>query len=123
MFNQTIQLLSGVEVGYHDFFLELTRQFSPAWRQDQTVIFSSTMQTSDPGAASLLENWQGTYHRCLNALPEDAMADVQNCLARTNPETVLLRPEIEAVWEPITTEDNWQPFYELLERVQSPFLR
>ena len=81
------------------------------------------MQASDSAASSLLDNWRATYHRCLNALPAEAMKSVQDCLARTNPETVLLRPEIEAVWEPITVEDDWQPFYELLERVQHPYLR
>jgi len=121
--NITIELLKGVEVGYHNFFLELVRQFSPQWREDQSIIFSTTMQASDSAASSLLDNWRATYHRCLNALPAEAMKSVQDCLARTNPETVLLRPEIEAVWEPITVEDDWQPFYELLERVQHPYLR
>jgi uncharacterized protein YdiU (UPF0061 family) len=120
--NQTIELLKGVEVGYHDFFLELVRQFSPQWRQDQSVIFSTTMQASDSGASNLLDQWRAIYHQCLNVLPAEAMEDVQDVLARTNPETVLLRPEIEAVWEPITVEDDWQPFYDLLERVQSPYL-
>jgi uncharacterized protein YdiU (UPF0061 family) len=49
------------------------------------------------------------------------MATVAGQLGRTNPQTVLLRPEIEAIWEPITLTDNWQPFYQLLERLQHPF--
>jgi uncharacterized protein YdiU (UPF0061 family) len=120
--SQTVELLKGVEVGYHDFFLELVRQFSPQWRADPSMIFRTTMQASDPGASSLLETWRAIYHRCLNALPEQAMDGVQNCLASTNPETMLLRPEIEAVWAPITEEDDWQPFYHLLERVRDPYL-
>ena len=121
--NKTVELLNGVEVGYHDFFLELVRQFSPEWRDDQSIIFSTTMQASDPEATNGLDAWRAIYHRCLNAKPEEAMEAVRGCLARTNPETVLLRPEIEAVWEPITVEDNWQPFYELVQRVQHPYLR
>ncbi len=120
--NKTVELLNGVEVGYHDFFLELVRQFSSQWREDASIIFSTTMQASDPGASTLLDDWRTIYHRSLNALPAEDIEKVQDCLARTNPETVLLRPEIEAVWEPITVEDDWQPFYELLERVQNPFL-
>jgi uncharacterized protein YdiU (UPF0061 family) len=120
--HQTIELLNGVEVGYHDFFLELVRQFSPKWRDAAAIIFSTTMQASDPGASNLLDTWRAAYHRCLNALPAEDMAKIQDGLARTNPETVLLRSEIEAVWEPITVEDNWQPFYELLGRIQHPFL-
>jgi uncharacterized protein YdiU (UPF0061 family) len=46
---------------------------------------------------------------------------MQQTLRKTNPETVLLRPEIEAIWEPITLEDDWQPLYQLLQRVQQPF--
>ena len=42
-------------------------------------------------------------------------------LRRHNPQTVLLRPEIEAIWEPIVAEDNWQPFYQLLAKIQQPF--
>jgi uncharacterized protein YdiU (UPF0061 family) len=44
---------------------------------------------------------------------------MQNRMARYNPETVILRPEIEAVWEPIVVDDNWQPFYELLKRIKA----
>jgi hypothetical protein len=32
---------------------------------------------------------------------------------------VIIRPEIEAVWEQITLEDNWQPFYNLLTQIQT----
>jgi uncharacterized protein YdiU (UPF0061 family) len=120
--SQTVELLQGAEVGYHTFFLELVRQFSPTWRNDPSPIFHTTMQESDPGASRLLDTWRETYHQCLNALPEDAMAQVQETLRQTNPETVLLRPAIEAVWEPITLEDDWQPFYDLLAQIQSPYL-
>jgi uncharacterized protein YdiU (UPF0061 family) len=120
--NTTVELLSGVEVGYHDFFMELVRQFSPKWREDRSMILSTTMLASDPGASNLLDTWRTLYNRCLKTFPDKDMDDVQDCLARNNPETVLLRPEIEAVWEPITVEDDWQPFYGLLERVRHPFL-
>jgi uncharacterized protein YdiU (UPF0061 family) len=39
-------------------------------------------------------------------------------MAKYNPETVILRPKIEAVWEPIAQEDNWQPFYDLLDQIK-----
>ena len=121
--NQTLKLFDGVEVGYHDFFLALTQQFAPEWRTDVNQIFGTTLQASDDAAAELLEQWRQIYHRCLNELPPEDMAVVAQCLQQTNPETVLLRPEIEAIWEPITAEDNWQPFYDLLGRVQHPFIQ
>ncbi|NJL47688.1 MAG: YdiU family protein [Leptolyngbyaceae cyanobacterium SM2_5_2] len=119
--NQTLELLDAVEVGYHSFFLALAQQFTPQWRSAAEQIFATTMQASDPAATALLEAWQQGYHRCLKALPESAMPMVAQCLRDNNPQTVLLRPEIEAIWEPITLEDDWQPFYELLGRIQQPF--
>lgn len=118
---ETLQLLAEVKVGYHDFFRELTHQFSPKWRSDANNIFATTLKASDSAAADLLKQWQLTYHRCLNELPNELMETVSDCLRLTNPEIVLLRPEIEAIWEPITVEDDWQPFYTLLKRVQNPF--
>lgn len=120
---QTVELLRNVEVGYHEFFLALTQQFSPDWQGDLSPIFRTTLQAADAAAGNLLEQWRQRYHRCLNELPRDAMADVAQRLRQANPATVLLRPEIEAVWEPITLGDDWQPFYNLLERVQQPFPR
>lgn len=119
--NQTQELLAAVEVGYHEFFLGLTQQFSPQWRAEPEQIFATTLEASDPAAAERLQLWRQWYHQALQSLPESALANIQPTLRTTNPETVLLRPEIEAVWEPITLEDNWQPFYDLLKRVQQPF--
>jgi uncharacterized protein YdiU (UPF0061 family) len=45
------------------------------------------------------------------------MEDVGHCLRDRNPKTALLRPLIESVWQPITEEDNWQPFYDLLRTI------
>ncbi|MGB3312591.1 MAG: YdiU family protein [Nodosilinea sp.] len=119
--SQTIELLSAVEVGYHDFFFALTQQFSPQWREDSREIFSTTLQASDPAAATQLDPWRQIYHRCLQSLNAEAIAIVAPTLQHNNPATVLLRPEIEAIWEPIATDNNWQPFYELLNKIQQPF--
>ncbi|MBD2106154.1 YdiU family protein [Nodosilinea sp. FACHB-13] len=121
--SQTIELLSAMEVGYHDFFLGLTQQFSADWRDDASQIFSTTLQASDSAAVAPLEAWSQTYYRCLQSLAPEAMEGVASLLQRTNPSTVLLRPEIEAIWEPITTDDNWQPFYDLLTKIQHPFVQ
>ena len=117
----TIQLLEETVVSYHDFFLQLSQQFSGEWRSHPDQIFSTALIASDPGAAELLNQWRHFYHHCLNSLPEEAMEHIAQRLRRTNPMTVLLRPEIEAIWEPITVEDNWEPFYDLLKRIQQPF--
>ncbi|HSM82456.1 MAG TPA: YdiU family protein [Nodosilinea sp.] len=121
LLSQTLELLSAVEVGYHDFFLALTQQFSPAWRDDAEQIFSTTLQASDPAAAAPLKDWRQLYQRCLQSIDKEGMGAIAATLQRTNPQTVLLRPEIEAIWEPIADDDNWQPFYDLLEKIQHPF--
>ncbi|MEM0982196.1 MAG: YdiU family protein [Cyanobacteria bacterium P01_H01_bin.58] len=119
---QTIDLLSNVQVSYNTFFLELTKQFSPTWQTNPDKIFDTTLKASDAGAQGLLHKWQQQYHTALQHQSPEALAQMPERLRRTNPETVLLRPEIEAIWEPITTDNNWEPFDELVKRVQSPFV-
>ncbi|MEL6384180.1 MAG: YdiU family protein [Cyanobacteria bacterium J06626_18] len=120
---QTIELLTNVEVSYHVFFLELTRQFAATWQTDADQIFSTTLQASDPGAQTLLDQWRQRYQQALKTQSLEALEKMRDRLRQTNPETVLLRPEIEAIWENITAENNWEPFYDLVKRVQRPFAR
>lgn len=118
LLQQTIELLSEVRGGYHEFFAGLAQQFSPDWRSHPQTILQATLEHSDPAAVALLKQWRQTYQRGLSQLPADAMAAVGQRLRQHNPSPVLLRPLIEAVWEPITTADDWQPFYDLIERIQ-----
>ena len=119
---QTIELLSQVQVSYHAFFLELARQFSVDWAEGAEQIFGTTFQASDAGAQGRLDQWRQLYQRALQTQSSSALAAMSARLRRTNPETVLLRPEIEAVWEAIVAENDWQPFLQLVQRVQAPFL-
>ncbi len=119
---QTLNLLEETHVGYHDFFTALTQQFVPEWQTEPDRILMPAVEKSDPAAAELLKAWRSRYQTCLSQLPPEKMADVHACLRATNPMTVLLRPQIEAVWEPITTEDDWQPFYDLLNKIQNPMM-
>jgi len=119
--NQTLDLLNSVTVGYHDFFRSLADQFSPDWVNDDVPIFGTTMQASDAGAQVLLEQWRQHYRQALQTQSPEALAAVSTRLQQTNPRTVLLRPAIEAIWEPIVAENDWEPFYALLQRIQHPF--
>lgn len=114
----TITLLEETRVSYLAFFATLTQQFQPDWRTDSTLILSATSDNSDPEAAELLSQWRKSYQQVLSHLTSEQMTDVQQCLRATNPMTVPLRPQIEAIWEPITEEDNWEPFYQLLREIQ-----
>jgi uncharacterized protein YdiU (UPF0061 family) len=52
-------------------------------------------------------------------LPTDELETIKKRLQEKNPKTALLRPVIEEVWDAIAQDDNWQPFYELLKRIQN----
>jgi uncharacterized protein YdiU (UPF0061 family) len=55
----------------------------------------------------------------LQSLSADELENIAKRLRDKNPKTALLRPVIEEVWEAIAQDDNWQPFYELLKRIQA----
>jgi serine/tyrosine/threonine adenylyltransferase len=52
-------------------------------------------------------------------LSESEFDLVGSMLARTNPQTILLRPQIESIWDPIAQENNWQPFNDLLAKIRA----
>jgi serine/tyrosine/threonine adenylyltransferase len=113
----TITFLFESKLNYHDFFAELRQRFNPQWRVDPVHIFAnSTLFTPDQFSA--LEPWRLLYQRLLTQQPDVNLADIQQRLQR-NPLTVISRPQIEAIWEPIATADNWQPFYDLLGKIQT----
>jgi uncharacterized protein YdiU (UPF0061 family) len=109
----TLQLLKESQVGYHDFFVELRNQFHLSWRDDINLIFPE----AEP--AQIIESWRQFYYHLLQTVSFDEMREMGTRLTRYNPQQSLIRPEIEALWEPIAIEDNWQPFQELLKRIQN----
>lgn len=117
----TLTLLEQTALGYHEFFLALTQGFTPQWQQQPEQILPVLGPGDSPQPAAL-GDWRSHYHQALQALSPEALAAVGDRLRATNPATVLLRPEIEAVWESITVEDNWDPFYDLVKRVRHPFI-
>jgi uncharacterized protein YdiU (UPF0061 family) len=66
-----------------------------------------------------LGKWRELYHHTFADLSTDELEHVAQRLRDKNPKTALLRPVIEEIWHAITEEDNWQPFYELLKRIQN----
>jgi serine/tyrosine/threonine adenylyltransferase len=114
----TLKLLKDTDIGYHQFFTELTEQFSPDWQKGPECIF----QDSYVYRAAYSEPWRTRYHHLLSQLPESEMANIVQCLRQHNPKTVLLRPAIEEVWGHITYEDNWQPFDMLIKELQNPYI-
>lgn len=115
----TIQFLQDSQVGYHHFFAEIARTFSPDWRDEPGLVLKSAdiLPTADKSAT--FDHWCIIYHKILNNFHPDQIADIAQTLTNYNPKTALLRPVIESIWQPITEEDNWQPFYELLQTIGS----
>jgi len=119
LLGETVRLLQETQVGYHEFFIKLTQTLSSNWRDDASLIFKNADFLPLDGESEILENWRNLYQQILNKLPPDEMGNIAQQMQRSNPKTVLLRPVIESVWEPIANEDNWQPFYDLLSKIQS----
>lgn len=113
----TLQLLQNTQLGYHEFFSKLTEIFR-VWRENASFSLTPDI-VSDNISPELLTNWQNLYQQILSNLSPSELNSITQTLARHNPKTVLLRPLIEAVWEPIANEDDWEPFYDLLKRIQS----
>jgi serine/tyrosine/threonine adenylyltransferase len=112
----TIQLLRSTDIGYHDFFAELARGFNDGWREDRNLILENAQFSH-----KISENWRSIYHRCLNKIPRSQMTEIGDRLNDRNPQTALLRPVIESVWQLIAEEDNWQPFYDLVTKIQQKY--
>jgi serine/tyrosine/threonine adenylyltransferase len=115
----TLQFLSSTQMGYHDFFIALRQQFDCSWREDSTRILSQLDPELSDENKQILENWRSLYYHYLIRMPEAEMTAIAERLKQHNPITILLRPEIESVWERITLEDDWQPFYDLVAGIQA----
>jgi uncharacterized protein YdiU (UPF0061 family) len=115
----TVQFLHDSQVGYHQFFYEMARTFSSQWRDDPAFILHNSQLAPSSGALPTFDNWCILYHKILNDFPLEQMDHIGQTLTFQNPKTALLRPVIESIWEPIAQDDNWQPFYDLVQKLQN----
>jgi serine/tyrosine/threonine adenylyltransferase len=118
LLNTTIELLYQSQVGYHEFFIMLTRQWYTTWQQDFNLILTTDWLPENASAA-LANQWRQQYHQAIAGLAPAQVASVGELLTRWNPVTVALRPVIEAAWDPIALADDWQPFYDLVAKLRS----
>jgi len=114
----TLQFLQAAQLGYSDFFLALRQQFNSTWREDPRHILADSASDQAEAMVSSFKLWRTAYHAALSQLPPDQFERVSPLLNAHNPDLMIIRPEIEAIWEPITEQDDWQPFYTLLDRIQ-----
>jgi serine/tyrosine/threonine adenylyltransferase len=114
----TIELLQQSQVGYHQFFAELAKGFNHGWCDNPHIILENANLPELKKVPELFKKWCNFYQEILAKLPLEMMDNIGNCLLESNPKTALLRPIIEDVWEAIAQENNWQPFKELVTRIQ-----
>jgi serine/tyrosine/threonine adenylyltransferase len=115
----TLQLLADTQVGYHQFFFEVGRAFDLRWIKDLNSILNETQLMPAVVSSSGYHQWLQLYHQVLSDIPESDLNSIGKMLNRSNPQTVLLRPQIEAIWEPITQSNDWDPFDELLAKIRA----
>jgi serine/tyrosine/threonine adenylyltransferase len=115
----TLQLLTDTQVGYHQFFFELSQAFKLRWKKDVNSVLNETELMPEIVSNSSYQNWLQLYHQALSSITKSEFDSVESILTKSNPQTILLRPQIEAIWEPITQENNWEPFYDLLTKIRA----
>jgi serine/tyrosine/threonine adenylyltransferase len=108
----TVHVLKDDRMDYHQFFIQLRSQFCREWQENAQLIFA------DAESTEALQNWRLLYHRSLQHLSLAELDSVAEKLRQANPTLSLVRSEIERVWESISTDDNWQPFDELLKQIK-----
>ena len=118
----TLKMLSQVDIGYHDFFMALRQGFQPQWRESIDDILANAFRPKSDDQQALISQWRSLYHQALNHYGLEKMDVIRQHLGQHNPDIVPIRAEIEAVWEPIVTDDNWQPFYTLIKRIRQSVL-
>ncbi len=114
LLTQTIELLKSTYISYHGFFTALAEEFNYGWREDSNLILENAAFTQQ-----ISDRWRSSYHKCLNQLPAAEMEKIGDRLLFYNPPTALLRPTIESVWQAISEDNNWQPFNNLVHRLQT----
>lgn len=115
----TIAFLQNSQVGYHQFFYEMARTFSRKWRDEPAFVMNDSDIVPALGTSAIFDNWCVLYHKVLNNFDPEDMDKIAKNLVVYNPKTALLRPVIESTWESIAESDNWQPFYDLVQKLQS----
>jgi uncharacterized protein YdiU (UPF0061 family) len=116
---ETVKLLRDSQVPYHRFFAELGNWFTPSWRDNSDIILENAEFVEQlQEQRSVWENWQQRYQQLLKQLRDEELQNLGSRLKEKNPQTALLRPVIESVWEPISLDNEWDPFYALLDQIR-----
>jgi uncharacterized protein YdiU (UPF0061 family) len=110
----TLDIFQETQLDYHGFWLDLSQQFNQGWLSSpQTILENSDLPKGN------WTQWRELYHKLLRDRPQEEQRQIGDRLLAYNPPTVPTRPLIESVWEPIAYHDDWQPFNELIQSIQT----
>ena len=109
----TVDALKKSQVGYHQFFLDLMTEINLGWWQNETTILENSNLDD-----IYWKNWRKIYSKTLSKISPEKLEQIRKTINQFNSQIPLLRPQIELVWEAIANEDNWQPFNELVNKIQ-----
>ncbi|MGK7906143.1 MAG: YdiU family protein [Synechococcus sp.] len=116
----TLQLLKVTTTDYADVFHSLVESYHPQWCQGEGQLgIVDRLTLPDEDAQEVARQWQDQYSAALQRLSQEEWPQVAARLQGSNLAIVPTRPVIESVWEPIASEDNWQPFYKLMQTIQA----
>lgn len=115
----TLQFLFRTQVSYHSFFQALQQQFSPTWQASAAAVLTDLSFLKSADQALALGEWRGFYHHLLQQQSPSELAAIAARLQHHTPRTVLSESVITGVWQAIATTDNWHPFHEVIDSLQS----
>ena len=122
LLEHTLNFLFASQVSYPGFFATLSSTFNPGWRNGWDTILGELTESGvhlNTEHQFLFEQWQQIYHRALLEVPLSELPTIGERLRRHNPQTYLLRPTIETVWEAIDQNNDWEPFNLLVAAIQT----
>ena len=111
----TLQFLFLTKVGYQQFFSALRQKFAPQWRENPDSILQDLQYLVSGEEIAILKRWCWFYHQLLLVRSPLEIKAIAQRLQRVNPVVILLQSEIEAIWQAIKEDDNWQPFTECIK--------
>ena len=82
------------------------------WQNETTILENSNLDDI------YWKNWRKIYSKTLIKISPEKLEQIRKTINQFNSQIPLLRPQIELVWEAIANEDNWQPFNELVNKIQ-----
>lgn len=114
----TLKLLLQTRISYSHFFQRLSEKFSPQWGEEQNLILRDMKIKSRTTDDKIWHSWSHYYQYLLSQQSNEEIQLVHNRLKVHNPPVTLLNEDVEAIWQQIIEEDNWEKFNSVIQKIQ-----